>query len=54
MYVYVSPTTPAANSFDGWLLSTTFPGNWTTVTSIPAGSKVWIKGSGKVLVQVFD
>lgn len=54
MYVYVSPATPAANSFDGWILSTTFPGNWTTVTSIPTGSKVWIKGSGKVLVQVFD
>ena len=54
MYVYVSATQPSANSFDGWLLSTTFPGNWTTVTSVPAVSNVWIKGSGKVLVQVYD
>lgn len=54
MYVYVSPTQPVSTSFDGWLLSTTFPGNWTTVTSVPAGSKVWVKGTGKILVQVFD
>lgn len=54
MYVYVSPTMPGVNSFDGWLLSTTFPGNWTTVTSVPIGSKVWVKGSGKLLAQLFD
>lgn len=54
MYVYVSATQPLTNSFDGWLLSTTFPGNWTTVTSIPTGSKVWVKGTGKILVQEFN
>lgn len=54
MYVYVSPTMPNVNSFDGWLLSTTFPGNWTTITSVPTGSKVWVKGTGNLLVQVFD
>lgn len=54
MYVYVSATMPPVNSFDGWLLSTTFPGNWTTITSVPVGSKVWIKGTGKILVQEFD
>lgn len=54
MYVYVSATMPNVNSFDGWLLSTTFPGNWTTITSVPTGSKVWVKGTGNLLVQVFD
>lgn len=54
MYVYVSPLQPLSTSFDGWLLSTTFPGNWTTITAVPAGSKVWVKGTGKVMVQEFD
>lgn len=54
MYVYVSPTMPNVNSFEGWILSTTFPGNWTTVSSVPTGSKVWVKGTGRVLVQEFD
>lgn len=54
VYVYISPLQPLSTSFDGWLLSTTFPGNWTTITSVPTGSKVWVKGMGKVMVQVFD
>lgn len=54
MYVYVSVAMPATNSFEGWLLSTTFPGNWTTITSVPVGSKVWVKGTGKLLVQEFN
>jgi len=54
VYIYVSPTQPLSTSFDGWLLSTTFPGNWTTITSVPTGSKVWVKATGKVMVQVFD
>lgn len=54
VYVYISPLQPLSTSFDGWLLSTTFPGNWTTITSVPTGSKVWLKGTGKVMVQEFD
>lgn len=56
IYIQVRPTAPLPASTDGWnLLGTgTVPAEWTTVQNVPNGSKVWIKGNGKVFVQELE
>jgi hypothetical protein len=49
--VYVGPTAPAAYEDIGWDIG---PGEWTRAGTIPAGSKVWLFGVGKVNVQISD
>lgn len=56
-YIHTGPTAPPSASIDGWNLlglNTSNGGEWVTVTNVPAGSKVWIKGNGRVSIQVFD
>ncbi len=56
VYVQVRPTAPLSSSTDGWILlgSGTVPSEWTTVVNVPTGSKVWLKGNGKVFVQELE
>jgi hypothetical protein len=56
IYIVVRPTAPAPSSTDGWSLlgSGTFPAEWTTVSKVPTGSKVWLKGNGKVFIQELE
>lgn len=55
-YIQVRSTVPVNNSTDGWTLNSTGSpgGDWTTVTKVPVGSRVWIRGSGKVFIQEFE
>lgn len=55
-YIQVRASTPTVNT-DGWPinpLGSSLGGDWTTVTKVPAGSRVWVRGSGKVFVQLFE
>jgi hypothetical protein len=57
IYIQVRASTPPTASIDGWQLSgigTAAGGEWTTVTKVPAGSRVWAKGNGKLFVQVLE
>lgn len=56
VYVVVRPTAPLPASTDGWPLlgSGTIGSEWTTVSKIPDGSKVWLKGNGKVFIQELE
>lgn len=56
VYINVNAAMPPMNSTDGWDLASTTGERWTTVTNIPTGSKVWIKGTnvGKVSIQTLD
>jgi hypothetical protein len=55
-YIQVKASTPTVNT-DGWPLNplaSSLGGDWTTITKVPAGSRVWIRGTGKIFVQLFD
>jgi len=55
-YIQVRASTPVTNT-DGWPLNplaSSLGGDWTTVTKVPAGSRVWVRGVGKLFVQQFD
>jgi len=57
IYIQVRASTPTSASIDGWQLNgigTAAGGEWTTITKVPAGSRVWAKGNGKLFVQLFD
>jgi hypothetical protein len=57
VYIQVRATVPTASSVDGWTLAgvgSSSSGDWTTVDKVPAGSRVWVKGNGKLFVQVFE
>lgn len=56
IYIQILPTMPATSSTDGWDLSSTTGERWTSITSVPTGSKVWIKGTvtGKASIQVYE
>lgn len=52
MYVYTGPTAPTVDSVVGWDLAV---GEWTRVSTVPVGSKVWLLGNGgKAFVQIVD
>lgn len=47
--IVIAPTAPSATFQGGWDIS---GGDWVTVTSVPEGSKVWARGTGRLMVQV--
>lgn len=57
VYLQVRASQPNVASTDGWPLRSP-PNNdtWTTVTSVPASSRVWAKGpgGGKLFVQIYE
>lgn len=55
-YIQVRASTPVTNT-DGWPLNplgSSLGGDWTTITKVPAGSRVWMRGTGKIFIQLFD
>jgi len=56
IYININPVVPATNATDGWDLASTTGERWTTVTNVPIGSRVWLKGTnaGKVSIQILD
>ncbi len=56
-YVQVKAAIPVGNTTDGWPLNplgSSLGGDWTVVTSVPSGSRVWVRGNGKFFVQELD
>lgn len=47
--IVIAPVSPSPNFTGGWDISVS---DWATVSGVTAGSKVWAKGSGRILVQV--
>lgn len=56
IYINVNAVAPLPNATDGWDLASTTGERWTTVTNVPTGSRVWLKGTnaGKVSIQSLD
>lgn len=57
VYIQVRSSVPVATSTDGWSLAgvgSSSGGDWTTIDKVPAGSRVWVRGNGKLFVQVFE
>lgn len=55
--VQVRASKPSASSSDGWpIKSGTANESWVTITDVPAGSRVWVKGAqgGRLFVQEFE
>ncbi len=51
MYVFIGAEAPTTNGVIGWDIG---PEEWTRCSSVPANSKVWLKGFGTAFVQVDD